>query len=87
MHGHEVALWSAISAFFGSLLAEGIFDIINPAQVYQYLAALIVAGLTGGSIYAKQRWDEAKKEEAETAVVKTRPTTLQKTDTKRSKKS
>ncbi len=63
MNGHEVALWSGVFAFFGSLLAVGIFDIFNPAQWVQYLGALIVAFITAGSVYAKQRLDDAKKQE------------------------
>jgi hypothetical protein len=63
MRGHEVALWSGVAAFFGSLLAVGIFDALNPSQAWQYLGALIVAFVTAGSVYAKQRLDEAKKAE------------------------
>jgi len=63
MRGHEVPLWSGIAAFFGSLLAVGIFDVINPGQAWEYLGALIVAFITAGSVYAKQRLDEAKKAE------------------------
>jgi hypothetical protein len=58
---HEIALWSGVAAFFGSLLAIGIFDVFNPDQAYEYLAALIIAGITAGSVYAKQRLDDAKK--------------------------
>lgn len=61
MKGHEVALWSAVFAFFGSLIAIGIFDVFNPDQWVEYVGAVIVAGITGGSIYAKERLDEAKK--------------------------
>lgn len=57
---HEVALWSGIAAFFGSLLAIGIFDVLNPDQWVQYIGALIVAFITAGSVYAKQRLDDAK---------------------------
>lgn len=60
MNGHEIALWSGVAAFFGSLLAVGIFDIINPDQIWEYLSALIVAAITAGSVYAKQRLDDAK---------------------------
>lgn len=74
MKGHDIALWSAAAAFFATLLAEGIFDVINPDQGWDYLAAIIVAFITGGSIYAKQRLDEAKKEEE----LKSKPTTLNK---------
>ncbi len=59
---HEVALWAGVAAFFGSLLAVGIFDIINPSQIWEYLGSLIVAFITAGSVYAKQRYDDAKKE-------------------------
>lgn len=75
---HQVALWGGVVAFFSSLLAVGIFDIINPDQWAEYFGALIVAFITGGSIYAKQRYDDAKAEEE----VKSKPTTLQKTKKK-----
>ena len=58
--GHEVALWAGMVAFFGSLLAVGIFDVFNPDQWVEYIGALIVAAITGGSVYAKQRYDDAK---------------------------
>jgi hypothetical protein len=38
MNGHEIALWSGVAAFFASLLAVGIFDIINPDQIWSTLA-------------------------------------------------
>lgn len=62
MNGHAIALWSGVAAFFASLLAIGIFDVFDPAQAYEYLGALLVAGITAGSVYAKQRLDDAKKE-------------------------
>lgn len=58
---HDVALWAGVAAFFGSLLAIGIFDVFNPNEAMEYLGALIVAFITAGSIYAKQRLDDAKK--------------------------
>lgn len=66
MNGHEVALWSAVAAFFGSLIAVGIFDVFNPDQWVEYFGALIVAFITGGAVYAKQRLDDAKKIEGNT---------------------
>jgi hypothetical protein len=72
---HDVALWSGVAAFFGSLLAIGIFDVFNPSQAYEYLGALIVALVTAGSIYAKQRLDDAKKETEQNTRP---PTTLKK---------
>ena len=47
-------------AFFGSLLAIGIFDILDPEKWVEYLGALIVAFITAGGVYAKQRLDDAK---------------------------
>jgi hypothetical protein len=56
----EVALWAALAGFFGSLLAIGIFDILNPDKWAEYLGALIVAFITGGAVYAKERLGFAK---------------------------
>ena len=53
--GNEVSLWAGVAAFFGSLLAIGIFDIIEPDKWVEYLGALIVGFITGGAIYAQQR--------------------------------
>jgi len=61
VNGHEVALWSGVAAFFGSLLAIGIFDVFEPGRAFEYLGAFIVAGITAGTVYAKSRLDDAKK--------------------------
>jgi hypothetical protein len=60
---HDVAVWAGAAAFFGSLLAVGIFDIINPDQLAEYLGAFIVAGITGGAVYSKERLNAAKRSE------------------------
>jgi hypothetical protein len=60
MRGHDVALWAGMAAFFATLLAIGIFDILSPGQWVEYLGALIVAGVTAGSVYAKERLNDAK---------------------------
>ncbi len=65
MKGHDIALWSGAFAFFGSLLAIGIFDVFNPDQWVEYVGAVIVAVITAGSVYAKQRLDDAKKLEGD----------------------
>jgi hypothetical protein len=61
MNGHDVAWWASVAAFFGSLLAIGIFDVFDADQIYEYIGAIIVAFITGGSVYAKERLDDAKK--------------------------
>lgn len=66
MSKHDVALWAGVAAFFGSLLAIGAFDILNPDQAAEYLGAIVVAFITGGSVYAKQRYDDAKSERDKT---------------------
>lgn len=60
---HEVALWAGVAAFFGSLLAIGIFDLIEPARWAEYLGAFLVAGITGGAVYSQQRLKDAKRTE------------------------
>lgn len=59
--GQEVSLWAGVAAFFGSLLAIGIFDVFNPDQWVQYFGALLVAIITGGAVYSKERLGYAKK--------------------------
>lgn len=59
---HDVALWAGVASFFGSLLAIGLFDVLNPDKVAEYLGALIVAVITGGAVYARERLADAKKE-------------------------
>ena len=60
-NNREVALWASLFAFFGSLLAIGIFDVFNPDQWIEYIGAFLIAGITGGSVYAKERYDYEKK--------------------------
>jgi hypothetical protein len=60
---HQVALWAGVAAFFGSLLAIGIFDVFDITQWAQYLGAVLVALITAGTVYSKQRLDDAKKGE------------------------
>ena len=59
---HEVALWAGVAAFFGSLLAIGAFDILEPDKWVEYLGSIVVAAITAGGVYAKQRLDDAKNE-------------------------
>jgi hypothetical protein len=58
---HQIALWSAVAAFFGSLLAIGVIDVFNPDDLVKFATSLLVAAITGGTVYAKQRLDDAKK--------------------------
>ena len=41
---------------------SALFDILNPDQWAEYLGALIVAVITAGAVYAKERLDDAKRD-------------------------
>jgi hypothetical protein len=57
----EVSLWAGAAAFFGSLLAIWIFDVLNLDQWAQYVGAVLVAAITAGAVYSKERLGFAKK--------------------------
>lgn len=60
---HDVALWAGAAAFFGSLLTIGVFDILNPDKLIEYLGSAVVAAITAGAVYSKERLAAAKREE------------------------
>jgi cyclopropane fatty-acyl-phospholipid synthase-like methyltransferase len=60
-----VALWAGIAAFFGSLVTVGIFDVLSPDKWLEYFGAFLVAAITAGGVYAKERYEVAKRESAE----------------------
>jgi hypothetical protein len=60
VNGHEVALWAGVAAFFGSLLAIGAIDLLNLSGIVEFLTSLLVAAITAGAVYSKQRLDDAK---------------------------
>lgn len=60
MKGHEEALWAGAFAFFSSLLAIGVFDVLNPDQWVEYLGAVLVAFFTAGAVYTRRRYDDAR---------------------------
>lgn len=60
---HDVALWAGAASFFATLLAIGVFDIIAPGRAAEYLGAFIVAFITAGAVYSKERLEVAKREE------------------------
>jgi hypothetical protein len=60
MNGHAVAVWAGAAAFFSTLLAIGVIDVLNPDQWAEYLSAVVVALVTAGAVYSKHRLDDAK---------------------------
>jgi uncharacterized membrane protein YjjB (DUF3815 family) len=62
---HQVALWAGAAAFFGSLLTIGVVDVLNPDKWVEYLGALVVAFVTAGTVYSRERLQDAKRERGE----------------------
>src|SRR3954451_634624 len=62
-HGHQVALWASIAAFFGSLASFTLVDIISPGEWVQLVAALLTAMIVAGGVYAHERLRDAKAEQ------------------------
>jgi hypothetical protein len=62
---HSVALWAGVAAFFGSLLAIGTLEILDPADLVKLAGSIFVALITGGSVYAHERLEDAKAEREE----------------------
>jgi hypothetical protein len=44
-------------------LTIGVFDILNPDKLIEYLGSLLVALITAGAVYSKERLSAAKREE------------------------
>jgi hypothetical protein len=64
----ETALWAALSAFFGSLLALGIIDIADIQGWVEFLGALVVAAITAGGVYSKERLEAAREEDENNGI-------------------
>ena len=62
---HQIAIWAGVAAFFASLLAIGIFDILDPDQWAEYLGSIIVAVITAGAVYSRQRLNDARQQDKE----------------------
>lgn len=59
---HQVALWAGAAAFFGSLLTISIVDLLNPDKWVEYVGAFVVALVTAGAVYSRERLQDAKRE-------------------------
>ena len=60
MNGHQIAVWAAVSAVFGSLLANGAIDFFSRTGNAEFAGSVLIALITAGGVYAKQRLDDAK---------------------------
>lgn len=73
MNGNQVALWAGVAAFFTTVLAIGAIDILDPDDRVQFLGGIVVGLVTAGSVYAKQRLDNAKNMAQGTLTVEETP--------------
>lgn len=64
---HEIALWAGVASFFASLATIAAIDAINPANVIKLAGSVVIALITGGGVYAKERLSEAKRAEGESS--------------------
>lgn len=61
----SLALWAALTALFTNLAAINLLTLFlaDDART-QAIAAAITAIFTAGGVYARQRWDDSKTEQA-----------------------
>jgi hypothetical protein len=60
---HDVAVWAGAASFFGSLLAISAIDIFETQGIVDFAWSLLVAAITAGAVYSKERLTAAKKAE------------------------
>ena len=60
---HSVALWAGLTAFFTNMVAFKVLSILASGDIRIGLSALLTSFCVAGSVYTKQRLDEAKREE------------------------
>jgi Na+/proline symporter len=62
---HTLAWWAGVTAFFTQLAAVGVIGLFStPSEANQAIAGVITAAIVAASVYAKQRWDDAKETKA-----------------------
>ena len=55
-------MWAGTSSFFGTLLTLGIIDAFDIRDWPRYLGAILISGMTAGTVYSRARLYDAKKE-------------------------
>jgi hypothetical protein len=66
---NHLAFWAGTSAFFGSILAIGAIDILNPSDQLRFVGAVVVALFTSLGVYSKQRLDDEKQTRVSEGVI------------------
>ena len=68
MNENHLALWAALTAFFGNLVALKVVDILGGRDAPDwgtFAAAVLTSLLVAGGVYAKQRLDDEKRARGE----------------------
>src|SRR3954453_24228058 len=60
MNKNHLSLWAGLSAFFSTLLSIGAINIINPDDQIRFVGGVFVGIITGATIYARQKMDDAR---------------------------
>jgi hypothetical protein len=66
---NHLAFWAGTSAFFGSILAIGAIDILNPNDQLRFLGGVFIALFTGFAVYSKQKLDDEKQTRVSEGVI------------------
>jgi hypothetical protein len=69
MKKNNLAFWAGASAFFGSILALGAIDILNPSDQLRFVGGLFVGLITGFAVFSKQKLDDEKQNRISTGVI------------------
>ena len=59
-HSNGVALWAGLTALFTNLTAVGLVRLFKGGTASHLAAAMVTAGVVALSVYARQRWSDAK---------------------------
>lgn len=58
---HPVALWAALAALFGNLVAIAVVDFISATEWLKFAGAFVASVFVGAAVYSRERLMEEKK--------------------------
>jgi hypothetical protein len=58
---HPIALWAALAALFGNLVAIAAVDFISSTEWLKLSGAVLASIFVGAAVYARERLTEEKK--------------------------
>jgi membrane protein DedA with SNARE-associated domain len=67
--GHSIATWAGLTTLATNLAAINVIALLGDesSRAMQVLAATITAVMVAATVYTKQRWEDAKAEQAQSA--------------------